>query len=387
MDAKKTGAFIAQLRKEKNYTQKELAERLHVSDKAVSRWETGKGFPETTLLGALSEQLNVSVGELLSGQRMEQQQAVQQADRVIVESLHRADQTVARANWMIILAVTLLVLTVAGLGILLSAGRGISALQFLNSDVPMHYHLGVDNVNPQILYHDFSRRDFDGGYEYYTPDGTMRYVFTEIPEFSDAPVMSYMHCSTPGTKLFGVEIGGSTMIEANPVLGIEKDYSLMEYLQEQGFTWQYSEFQYGRRSTVYLDGERCNWMLYRKDNVFINLLISAREGRRLLGFDVGFTDPNLESILQQQVHGCRLRLEDPEGLVKLELEEVYLPGTPVTLYARKPGSKGEMLYLYVNGHFLCEFEVGDDPLWPLKAQFTMLAQETTVKVTTEKPDI
>ncbi len=385
MDTKTTGAFIARLRREKNYTQKELAQRLHVSDKAISRWETGKGFPETTLLEPLSEQLGVSVGELLSGQRMEPTQVRQQADQVIVESLHRADKTVTRANWVIIIAAAILLLTVAAIGVLFSAKQEKSALQFLNSTVPMHYNLGVDNVNPQIRYHDFARRDFDGGYEYYTPDGATRYVFTEIPQYSDAPVMSYMHCSTPGTKLFGVAIGETTLVEANPALGIEKSYSLMEYLEDQGFTWEYAEFQYGRRSTVYLDGERCNWMLYRKENVFVNLLISAREGRRLLGFDVGFIDANLENILQQQIHGCRLRLEDPMGVVKLALEEVYLPGTPITIYAQKPGSKGEQLYLYVNGQFLCEFESGDDLLWPLQAKFIMLGQETTVRVTTEKP--
>ncbi|MDE5964967.1 MAG: helix-turn-helix domain-containing protein, partial [Eubacterium sp.] len=46
----KTGSFIAQLRKEHNLTQKELAEKINVTDKAISRWETGKGLPEVSLL-------------------------------------------------------------------------------------------------------------------------------------------------------------------------------------------------------------------------------------------------------------------------------------------------------------------------------------------------
>ena len=54
MDSNKTGLFIAELRKQKGYTQKELAEKLMVTDKAVSRWETGKGFPDTSLLRNLS---------------------------------------------------------------------------------------------------------------------------------------------------------------------------------------------------------------------------------------------------------------------------------------------------------------------------------------------
>ena len=69
MTAKDCGAFIADLRKEKNLTQKQLAEILKVSDKAISRWETGKGFPDVTSLVALSEFFGISVNELLAGSR------------------------------------------------------------------------------------------------------------------------------------------------------------------------------------------------------------------------------------------------------------------------------------------------------------------------------
>ena len=54
MDAKKTGCFIAEKRKEKNLSQKELAEYLHITDKAVSKWERGISFPDITILIPLS---------------------------------------------------------------------------------------------------------------------------------------------------------------------------------------------------------------------------------------------------------------------------------------------------------------------------------------------
>lgn len=69
MDAKKTGRLISELRTEKGLTQKELASKLQVTDKAISRWETGKGYPEATIMQALSELLGISVDELLSGER------------------------------------------------------------------------------------------------------------------------------------------------------------------------------------------------------------------------------------------------------------------------------------------------------------------------------
>ena len=55
LDKSRFGAFVAQLRREKGWTQRQLAERLFVSDKAVSKWETGAGLPDTALLVPLSE--------------------------------------------------------------------------------------------------------------------------------------------------------------------------------------------------------------------------------------------------------------------------------------------------------------------------------------------
>lgn len=62
-----TGAIIKQLREGKGMTQAQLAARLQVSDKAVSRWETAKGYPDITLIEPLAQALDISVMELLSG--------------------------------------------------------------------------------------------------------------------------------------------------------------------------------------------------------------------------------------------------------------------------------------------------------------------------------
>ena len=67
MDHEKIGALIARLRKEQGLTQRELAERVLVSDKAVSKWERGLGCPDVSLLGALSAALDVDPATLLSG--------------------------------------------------------------------------------------------------------------------------------------------------------------------------------------------------------------------------------------------------------------------------------------------------------------------------------
>lgn len=68
MDCKKTGSLIAKVRKEKNMTQMELARKLNISDKAVSKWERGLGCPDVTLLNELAEVLGINVKDILSGE-------------------------------------------------------------------------------------------------------------------------------------------------------------------------------------------------------------------------------------------------------------------------------------------------------------------------------
>ena len=71
MDSLKTGALIAEARKAKNMTQRALAEALHVSDRAVSKWERGAGFPDVSLLEPLADALGLTVTELLHGEKRE----------------------------------------------------------------------------------------------------------------------------------------------------------------------------------------------------------------------------------------------------------------------------------------------------------------------------
>lgn len=70
MDQEKIGRFIANCRKEQNLTQEQVAEKLGVSNKTVSRWENGNGFPDVSLLQPLCETLKISVNELLLGEKI-----------------------------------------------------------------------------------------------------------------------------------------------------------------------------------------------------------------------------------------------------------------------------------------------------------------------------
>lgn len=101
IDNEKFGAFVALLRKEKGLTQKELAQRLLISDKAVSKWERGLSMPDIALLLPLSELLGVSITQLLCGQRVQEpaQLPVQEVDALVTGAIHlscKEEQTVGR---------------------------------------------------------------------------------------------------------------------------------------------------------------------------------------------------------------------------------------------------------------------------------------------------
>lgn len=89
MDAKELGSFISALRKENNMTQTELAGKLNVTDKAVSRWERGLGFPDINTLEPLADALGVSLIELMQGKRNDgsEQISKQRAEKLILDTI------------------------------------------------------------------------------------------------------------------------------------------------------------------------------------------------------------------------------------------------------------------------------------------------------------
>ena len=87
MDAKKTGELIAARRRELGLSQEELAARLHVTDKAVSKWETGRGMPGIEALEPLAEALGLSVSEILGGRRLTAEELPKAAGGQIVETM------------------------------------------------------------------------------------------------------------------------------------------------------------------------------------------------------------------------------------------------------------------------------------------------------------
>ena len=85
MNQDKIGKFIADCRKNKKLTQQELAEKIGVTDRAISNWENGRRLPDYSLLKSLSKELDVSLNELLSGEKINEKDALVKADENIMK--------------------------------------------------------------------------------------------------------------------------------------------------------------------------------------------------------------------------------------------------------------------------------------------------------------
>lgn len=106
MDQIKVGKFIAALRKEQGLTQETLGQKLGVTNKTISRWETGAYMPDIELLIPLGETLGISVNELLAGERLDDAAFRKQADENLVEVVRESAFTVKertdywRGKWL-----------------------------------------------------------------------------------------------------------------------------------------------------------------------------------------------------------------------------------------------------------------------------------------------
>jgi transcriptional regulator with XRE-family HTH domain/predicted RNA-binding Zn-ribbon protein involved in translation (DUF1610 family) len=97
MDQIKTGKFIAEMRKEQNLTQRQLADALLISDKTVSKWECGKGLPEVSLMLPLCDILKITVNDLLSGRRVSEGEYKKKAEENIMNLMKENEENMQRA--------------------------------------------------------------------------------------------------------------------------------------------------------------------------------------------------------------------------------------------------------------------------------------------------
>ena len=106
MDQVKIGKFIAERRKDKNLTQMQLAEKLNITDRAVSKWERGKALPDSSIMLELCDILYISVNELLSGEKINMENSNQKNEELLLQmakELEKKNKTIWTSMWAIMI--------------------------------------------------------------------------------------------------------------------------------------------------------------------------------------------------------------------------------------------------------------------------------------------
>ena len=120
MDASKFGSFVADRRKELNMTQKDLAAKIQVTDKAVSKWERGLGFPDINSLEPLADALDVSIIELMKSERMIKDDSNKDVEEVVNDVMNVAKEEAEEKRKLIIYTVTVTAFLLSVVEIILS---------------------------------------------------------------------------------------------------------------------------------------------------------------------------------------------------------------------------------------------------------------------------
>lgn len=118
MNQVKIGKFISECRKRVNLTQMQLAEKLNITDRAVSKWETGKAMPDSSIMLELCELLNISVNDLLCGEKITMENSNQKNEELLLQmatEMERKNKTIWTSMW-VLMSVSILGL-IAGLSV------------------------------------------------------------------------------------------------------------------------------------------------------------------------------------------------------------------------------------------------------------------------------
>lgn len=151
MDQIKIGKFIAELRKSKNMTQQQLAEKIGVSFKTVSKWETGRGLPELSTLKPLSDELGITINELLNGEKIKKEEYLNKLEENMIATIDYSDKKIneKEKNIGIILLVIGLLISLTAVSIFSAESSWSSAYSVLGGIISL---IGFSKIIKKLSY-------------------------------------------------------------------------------------------------------------------------------------------------------------------------------------------------------------------------------------------
>ena len=110
MNQEKIGKFIAECRKEKGLTQQELAEKLNVTDRSISKWENAKCLPDLSLFNPLCQELGITINELLSGEKIKKEHYQEKFEENIVKTIDYSTKKLTKYNSILFVAISAIII-------------------------------------------------------------------------------------------------------------------------------------------------------------------------------------------------------------------------------------------------------------------------------------
>jgi len=138
MNQEKIGKFIASCRKKQNLTQEELAEKLDITYKAVSKWECGKGLPDASIMIDLCTILEITVNDLLSGEKIDNEKYIDKADENLIKIKSQEEKFQKELK------------NIQNIFVALSFILGIIALVIFSIHLYMNY-MNIENYNGELF--------------------------------------------------------------------------------------------------------------------------------------------------------------------------------------------------------------------------------------------
>ena len=116
MNQEKIGKFILELRREKNMTQQELADKIGVTDRAISKWENGRGIPDLSLMIPLCKELDITINELISGEKIEKKDYQSKLEENILKTIDYTNRRIINKDKIFKIAVRTIITIILIIG-------------------------------------------------------------------------------------------------------------------------------------------------------------------------------------------------------------------------------------------------------------------------------
>lgn len=149
MNQEKIGKFILKLRREKNMTQQELADRIGVTDRAISKWENGRGLPDLSLMMPLCKELGITINELISGEQIEKEDYQSKLEENIFKTIDYTNRKFANKNkiFKIVVGTIITIVLIVGLMFFVDVNR-------MNNNDPVVFSTWGFKYAPLVDFHE-----------------------------------------------------------------------------------------------------------------------------------------------------------------------------------------------------------------------------------------